>query len=159
MLTKEHIYDLLNSDGSILSAGGDKIGSIGQIYADDETGQPAWVTARTGLFGTSVSFVPLGGAHVQGSDIVVPYTKEQVADAPRVDGDGHLEPSDEDRLHKHYQRGGRVTPADVAAGRTGTERDAGFAAGRSGTYDAADASDTVGLEPTGADGVDGIPRR
>ncbi|GAA1275126.1 PRC-barrel domain-containing protein [Arthrobacter pascens] len=159
MLTKEHIDDLLNGGGSILSAGGDKIGSIGQIYADDNTGQPAWVTARTGLFGTSVSFVPLGGAHLQGRDIVVPYTKDQVADAPRVDGDGHLEPSDEDRLHKHYQRGGRVTAADVAAGRTGTERDAGFAAGRSGTYDAADASDTVGLEPIETDGVDGIRRR
>lgn len=47
MLAKEHIDDLLSNDGNILSAIGDKIGSPGQIYADDADGQPTWVTART----------------------------------------------------------------------------------------------------------------
>jgi uncharacterized protein (TIGR02271 family) len=156
MLTKEHIDDLLNKDGNIVSADGDKIGSIGQIYADDDNGQPTWVTARTGLFGTSESFVPLEGARLEGSDIVVPYTKDQVKDAPRVDTDGHLEPSEEDRLYEHYQL--NATYRDTAAdwdgdelgGREGdAERDAAFAAGRSGTYAAAGAADTVGHDTSG----------
>lgn len=151
MLTKEHIDDLLNKDGNILSADGDKIGSIGQIYADDDNGQPTWVTARTGLFGTSESFIPLEGARVEGSDVVVPYTKDQVKDAPRVDADGHLEPSEEDRLYEHYQLNGTYRDAgadrdgDELGGREGNaERDAAFAAGSSGTYAAAGAADTVG---------------
>src|SRR5687768_9142914 len=37
---------------------GDKIGSASEIYLDDETGQPEWITLRTGLFGTKESFVP-----------------------------------------------------------------------------------------------------
>ena len=165
MLTKEHIDDLLNKDGNILSADGDKIGSIGQIYADDDNGQPTWVTARTGLFGTSESFVPLEGARLEGSDIVVPYTKDQVKDAPRVDTDGHLEPSEEDRLYEHYQlnatyrenaadRGG-----DELGGREGdAERDAAFAAGRSGTYAAAGAADTVGHDTSGPSTDDAMTR-
>ena len=165
MLTKEHIDDLLNKDGNILSADGDKIGSIGQIYADDDNGQPTWVTARTGLFGTSESFVPLEGARLEGSDIVVPYTKDQVKDAPRVDTDGHLEPSEEDRLYEHYQLNAiyRDTAADrdgdELGGREGdAERDAAFAAGRSGTYAAAGAADTVGHDTSGPSTDDAMTR-
>ncbi|MCC2661993.1 MAG: photosystem reaction center subunit [Arthrobacter sp.] len=165
MLTKEHIDDLLNKDGNILSADGDKIGSIGQIYADDDNGQPTWVTARTGLFGTSESFIPLEGARLEGSDIVVPYTKDQVKDAPRVDTDGHLEPSEEDRLYEHYQL--NATYRDKAADRDGdelggregdAERDAAFAAGRSGTYAAAGAADTVGHDTSGPSTDDAMTR-
>ncbi|MGZ4556794.1 MAG: PRC-barrel domain-containing protein, partial [Mycobacteriaceae bacterium] len=36
----------------IYSAEGDKIGRAGQVYLDDETGRPEWVTVHTGLFGT-----------------------------------------------------------------------------------------------------------
>ncbi|MBT2520344.1 PRC and DUF2382 domain-containing protein [Arthrobacter sp. ISL-28] len=170
MLAKEHIDDLLNRDGNVLSTDGDKIGSIGQIYADDDNGQPTWVTARTGLFGTSESFVPLEGARIEGSDIVVPYSKDQVKDAPRVDTDGHLDPSEEDRLYEHYQLNGAVTYSDATAGQntgaaygeTGypaTERDAGFAAtGRDGTYNTADASDTVGRDTSGPTTDDAMTR-
>ena len=59
MLTTENIDDLLQRNGNVLSADGDKIGSVGQVYADDADGQPTWVTVKTGLFGTSESFVPL----------------------------------------------------------------------------------------------------
>ncbi len=117
MITKEHIDDLLNRKGNILSTEGDKIGSIGQVYADDETGQPSWVTAKTGLFGSSESFVPLEGARIEGDDVVVPYHKDLVKDAPRVDTDGHLEPSEEERLYQHYQLGGGRTYTDATTGR------------------------------------------
>jgi uncharacterized protein (TIGR02271 family) len=167
MLAKEHIDDLLNKDGSILSVDGGKIGSIGQIYADDDNGQPTWVTARTGLFGTSGSFIPLEGARLEGSDIVVPYTKDQVKDAPRVETDGHLEPAEEDRLYEHYQLNGTGTHADAATGHndsdldgrdTNAERDAAFAAGRSGNYHAADAADTVGRDSSGPTTDDAMTR-
>jgi hypothetical protein len=76
MLAKEHIDDLLQSNGNVVATDGAKIGSIGQVYADDDNGQPTWVTVKTGLFGTSESFVPLAGAHSEGGDIVVPYTDD-----------------------------------------------------------------------------------
>ncbi|MET1065388.1 MAG: PRC and DUF2382 domain-containing protein [Arthrobacter sp.] len=127
MLAKEHIDDLLQRNGSVVSSDGSKIGSIGQVYADDNTGQPTWVTAKTGLFGTSETFVPLEGARVEGSDVVVPYTKDQVKDAPRVDTDGHLEPSEEDRLYSHYSLGGgNRTYTDATGGRDADYRGTDF---------------------------------
>ena len=50
MLAKEHIDDLLNRNGDVLSTDGDKIGSVGQVYADDDDGQPTWVTVKTRAF-------------------------------------------------------------------------------------------------------------
>jgi uncharacterized protein (TIGR02271 family) len=124
MLTKENIEGLLSNSGNVVSQDGNKIGSIGQVYVDDETDQPNWVTVKTGLFGTSESFVPLEGARIEGNDIVVPYDKELVKDAPRVDADGHLEPTEEDRLYAHYQLSdGGVSYSDATTG-----RDAGTAA-------------------------------
>jgi uncharacterized protein (TIGR02271 family) len=166
MLAKEHIDDLLQRNGSILSTDGAKIGSIGQVYADDDNGQPTWATVKTGLFGTSESFVPLEGARVEGSDLVVPYTKDQVKDAPRVDADGHLEPTEEDRLYAHYGLGGQTyteatTGRDADFATTGrdadfatTDRTAGVAAGG---YDT-DARGTVGHDTSGPTTDDAMTR-
>jgi uncharacterized protein (TIGR02271 family) len=147
MIAKEHIDDLLNRNGNILSTDGDKIGSIGQVYTDDENGQPTWVTAKTGLFGTSETFVPLEGAQVRGHDIVVPYAKDLVKDAPRVDVDGHLEPAEEDRLYQHYQLSGVRTYSDA-----NTDRDSGVAGADNGRYEGQERTGTVGQERTGTVG-------
>jgi uncharacterized protein (TIGR02271 family) len=108
MLNRENLESLLNRSGNVIGSDGEKIGSIGQLYADDDTGEPTWVTVKTGLFGTSQSFVPVEGAHTQGDDLVVPFTKEHVKDAPRVDVDGHLTPEEEDQLYTYYERGART---------------------------------------------------
>lgn len=108
MLNRENIESLLNKGGNVVGSDGGKIGPIGQLYADDDTGEPTWVTVKTGLFGTSQSFVPVEGAHSQGDDLVVPYSKDHVKDAPRVDVDGHLTPEEEDRLYSYYERGART---------------------------------------------------
>ena len=87
---------------SVVSSDGDNLGTINQIYTSDTTGDPAWVTLKTGLFGGKESFVPLAGATFEGDDIHVPVTKQVVHDAPRVDADGHLEVAEEDELYRYY---------------------------------------------------------
>ena len=102
---------------------GDKIGSVGHVYLDDETGQPEFASVNTGLFGMKETFVPIANASVDGDRLVVPFTKDQVKDAPNVDVDsGHLDQSEERRLYEHY-------------GMTYTERtsDSGLPAGGVGT--------------------------
>jgi uncharacterized protein (TIGR02271 family) len=146
MLTRENIENLLNRGGKVMASDGEKIGSIGQLYADDDTGEPTWVTVRTGLFGTHESFVPVEGARVEGDDLVVPYTKDHVKDAPRVDTDGHLEPDEEDRLYAHYEREARAySETDFAADRDAADRDVDYAG---------DADLNAGTRPAGAVGRD-----
>ena len=111
---------------------GDKIGKVGQVYLDDTTGQPEWVTVRTGLFGTRESFVPLAAARVEGDELVVDVSKDRVKDAPQIDEDGHLSEQQEAELYSYYG----VSPG--AFGRDtgptdGYPADGGYAAGTSGT--------------------------
>ncbi|MET4096300.1 PRC-barrel domain-containing protein, partial [Arthrobacter sp. UYCu712] len=66
MIAKEDIDGLVKGHGNVMSPDGEKIGGIGQVYLDDDTDKPSWVTVKTGLFGLRESFVPLEGAWIQG---------------------------------------------------------------------------------------------
>ena len=100
MLTLDQIRGL---DGStVYDNTGDKIGKLGQVFLDDQTGEPEWVTINTGLFGTSESFVPLSTATTDANGLRVGYSKDMVKDAPKIDADQHLSPEDEQRLYDYY---------------------------------------------------------
>lgn len=100
MITTDQAQGLVGRP--VVGEGDDKIGKVGQVYLDDDSGQPEWVTVNTGLFGNSESFVPLGQATVDGDTLRVPYAKDTVKDAPRVAADGHLDKADEAELYRYY---------------------------------------------------------
>jgi uncharacterized protein (TIGR02271 family) len=81
---------------------GDRIGTIESIYVDDQSGEPEWALVNTGLFGTKSSFVPLAQATASGDQVQVPYEKQLVKDAPRIDTDQHLSEAEEQELWRHY---------------------------------------------------------
>jgi uncharacterized protein (TIGR02271 family) len=85
-----------------IDSNGDKVGKVGQVYLDDQTGQPAWVTVTTGLFGTKQSFAPLQGAAVEGDDVRLAVPKDLIKDAPNIDDDGHMAESEQQTLFQHY---------------------------------------------------------
>jgi uncharacterized protein (TIGR02271 family) len=87
---------------TLIDRDGDRIGTIDAIYLDDQTGQPEWALVNTGLFGTKSTFVPLAQATQTGDEVRVPYDKQLVKDAPRIDPDGHLSEAEERRLWRHY---------------------------------------------------------
>ena len=89
-------------DADVYGPDGTKIGSAGQIYLDDDSGQPEWVAVRTGLFGAKESFVPLAEATLSGDRLDVPFGKDKVKDAPNIDTDGELSPAQEDELYRYY---------------------------------------------------------
>lgn len=105
MINTNEIQNLLAGGGTVVGNDGEKIGKFGQVFLDDETGNPEWVTVRTGLFGMSESFIPLEGASVQGDTVTVAYDKQMVKDAPRIDDEnGHLSREDEEELYRYYNR-------------------------------------------------------
>lgn len=87
---------------TLIDAEGDKVGDVSQVYLDDQSGEPDWVTVRTGFFGTNESFVPLRGATLAGTELRVPYTKAEIKQAPNFDAAHHLDVGDENRLYRHY---------------------------------------------------------
>jgi uncharacterized protein (TIGR02271 family) len=103
----------------------EKIGKVGQLYMDDQTGEPTFVTVSTGLFGTRETFVPLRDAREENGDLYVPYTKDFIKDAPNMDPDEHLSEEEQDRLYAYYGLGGAATDTSGAAGAAGTDQDTG----------------------------------
>jgi len=83
---------------------GNKIGTVGQVYLDDQTGQPDWITVNTGLFGMKENFAPLAGSSFTGDDLVLPYDKTVVKDSPSISDASHLDPDDEQSLYSYYQQ-------------------------------------------------------
>ncbi len=87
---------------TLVDSEGEKIGTVSQLYEDTDTGAPEWVLVKTGLLGTSETFVPVANATSEGDQLRVPYTKSQIKDAPNVEASGELSTEDEDRLYQHY---------------------------------------------------------
>ena len=86
-----------------IDAQGSKIGSIGQVYVDDETGMPDWITVNTGLFGTKESFAPLYGSSVTGEGVVLPFGKDVVKGAPSIKDAAHLDADEQEALYTYYE--------------------------------------------------------
>jgi uncharacterized protein (TIGR02271 family) len=88
---------------TVFDRSGEKIGSIADVYYDDQTGRPEWMTVSTGWLGSKTQFVPIAGTSTQGDDIVVEYDKDLIKEAPSVDvDDAHLDEDEERRLYRHY---------------------------------------------------------
>jgi uncharacterized protein (TIGR02271 family) len=87
---------------TMVDGDGDRIGSIEGIYADDQSGEPEWALVKTGLFGTKSTFVPIAQASQRNNDVQVPYDKQLVKDAQRVEADQHLSEAEEQQLWRHY---------------------------------------------------------
>lgn len=119
MMNRDDIDGLIQSKGNVISVDGETIGAMGQIYVDDAMDRPSWATVTTGLFGSHESFFPLEGARIDGSNLVIPYSKALVKDAPRVEPEGELEPDEQDRLYRHYQRDGGLQTYSESRGMPG----------------------------------------
>jgi uncharacterized protein (TIGR02271 family) len=95
---------LQNMEGrTAVDTDGAKLGKIGQVYLDDQSGQPLWVTIHTGLFGTKESFAPLYGSRTDGDDLRLAVSKDMVKDAPGIEADGRIEGAENEALYTYYE--------------------------------------------------------
>ena len=100
-------------DAVVFDNHGEKVGGVGQVFLDEESGQPSWVTVRTGLFGLKESFVPLVEARLEDGVLHVGFSKDFIKDAPRQDPETPMTVAEEDALQAYY--GTEDEPNKVAA--------------------------------------------
>jgi len=129
MITFEQMKDSMNAGANVLSEDGAVLGPMGQLYVDDATGDPSWVTVATHSSGNPESFAPLVGAELDGQNVRVPYSHSAVHDSPKMSQDGHLSPEEEKHLLRYYglmdpKEG--VDPEDVAGNPAGGRRQDAF---------------------------------
>ena len=164
MQTQTQVRELMGM--SVTDTHGTKVGTIKQVYLNDDSGSPEWVTVHTGWFGMRESFVPLSGSRKNQDMLQVPYDKETIKGAPNVDADEHLSHAQIVDLYRHYgvrppggrREGGKgdmkgdmkgdtsraATEDTSTTGTTGTTGTAGPAAA-TGTAGTAGAAGTAGM--------------
>jgi uncharacterized protein (TIGR02271 family) len=89
-------------DQDLVDSNHDRIGKISEVYVDRETGEPKFVAVKTGLLGSKSSVVPIEEGQGHGDHVAVPYSKDQVKDAPNIDADAELSEAEEQRLFEYY---------------------------------------------------------
>ncbi|ADB29991.1 hypothetical protein Kfla_0886 [Kribbella flavida DSM 17836] len=100
MSTAQELERTIGQD--VYDVDGQKVGTAANLYASDLSGEPEWVTVRTGLFGNKETFVPLAGAHAEQDGLHVGAHKDAIKDAPRIDDQGHLSEAEAAELYRHY---------------------------------------------------------
>ncbi len=88
-------------DMVVVDASGDWVGTVSEVYLDEQKGEPVWATVRIGWFGHG-SFVPLTGVDITGIRLRAPYDKATIEAAPRHDTCAPLTPAEEDALYAYY---------------------------------------------------------
>lgn len=79
-----------------------KLGVVESVYADIRSGQPQWAAVRSGLFGTDVSLIPLAKAECDNRSLRIPYSVQQVRDAPHRASGTVMSHKEEANLFRHY---------------------------------------------------------
>ena len=148
MLSEQDARQAIGS--TVYSTNGEKIGKVGQLFLDDETQSPEFITVNTGLFGTNETFIPVADAELSGDRLTVPFEKDKVKDAPNVAADGgHLDQDEERRLYEYYGLSYSESRSDtgLAGGVAG-----GVGGGVDNGYDRTDT--TTGYSDTTTTGTD-----
>ncbi|WP_053617619.1 PRC and DUF2382 domain-containing protein [Nocardiopsis sp. NRRL B-16309] len=112
----------------VLDDQGQNIGKIKQVFLDERTNEPTWVSVHTGLFGLKETLVPLKGSRHVEDDIQVPYDKTTVKDAPNVEGGHNLTDEEKAVISDYFARHGSVPrqaggEADRMTGTAATPRE------------------------------------
>ena len=132
------IEDLANA--TAYDVDGDKVGGVKDVYVNDTTGQPDFVSVNHGLFGGGDSIVPLRGHTLRDGELHLAFQKDRIEDAPDLDENGHLTTEDQDAFYRHYglentqdvttyETGNRVAETGAAGAAGAAGAGAGYAAG------------------------------
>ena len=85
----------------VYASDGGKIGTVEDIFYDEQTRQPEWIGIGTGFFGTKRVLVPVAGADMRPEGFHIPYSKEQVKGSPDIDSD-EISQETEAELYSYY---------------------------------------------------------
>ena len=115
----------------VYASDGGKIGTVEEIFYDEQTRQPEWIGVGTGFFGTKRVLVPVAGADMRSEGFHIPYSKDQVKGSPDIDSD-EISQKTEAELYSYYgleyserrsdtglPKGGRKRGVDTSVDREG----------------------------------------
>ncbi|MGH7666431.1 MAG: PRC-barrel domain-containing protein [Candidatus Dormibacteria bacterium] len=86
----------------VVDAGGDKIGTLEEIYYDEETDQPLFLGVKVGLLNQHLTLVPYSGISVGKDYLLTDRAKSLVKSAPTLALGAELPQDEEAKIFEHY---------------------------------------------------------
>lgn len=111
MLSSNNIQSIIGA--TVFGPDDVKLGRVDQVFVDAADGHPTWAEVNIGGLGHHTRFVPLQHAAWENDDVHVPYDKDLVKDAPKIDGEDGLSPEQERELSRHYAGGADARDEDA----------------------------------------------
>ncbi|MGW6918584.1 PRC-barrel domain-containing protein [Kitasatospora sp. NPDC054939] len=89
---------------AVLDEKGRKIGTLESVYVETASDEPCFATVTVGMpTRKRLVFVPLDGAVVGPAYVRVPFSRNQVKQAPSIGTDDVLPAADEPAVFAHYE--------------------------------------------------------
>jgi uncharacterized protein YrrD len=102
-MTRERLEEIRGTP--VYSGDREKIGTVEDVYFDVPSGQPEWIAVGAGILSSHHTLVPMRGASFEEDGLIVPFTKEQVKEAPEVMPDA-ISPHLENEMLTYYRQQG-----------------------------------------------------
>lgn len=110
----QNVQELFDTD--VVGPDGEQIGSVEQIFADDVTGTPTFITVRNA---DRECCIPVSGADLGENAITIPFSKDVVDAAPTAPDTEELSLEQETSLYRYY---GIRPPRRSTVGRSDSEQ-------------------------------------
>jgi hypothetical protein len=78
------------------------LGVVEGIYTDIRSGYPQWAAIQSGLFGTDVSIIPLTATEHDDRSLRIPYSVQELRNAPHRAPSTAMSHKEEVNLFRHY---------------------------------------------------------
>ena len=86
---------------TVVDIDGTKVGDVVDFYFDAGTNEAEWLVVEGGLLGQRQALVPVDGTRREGDELVTPYPKDLILDAPSIEA-ASLDLEAEQALYQHY---------------------------------------------------------
>ena len=107
-------------DCEVVDGQGNRIGPVENVWLDPATEQPEFIAVKTGAVMGRTHLVPVAGAQIDDANrqLRVPYSQDQIKNAPHFPDDADLSEAEEQGVYDHYglRRSEAPSPTGLASG-------------------------------------------
>ncbi len=101
-ITLEQARQLVEHQTRVLDDTAEPVGTLAQIYVDEDTEEPLWAAVVFEQPSTVETVVPILDASITDGDLVTRYPRSVIETAPKVTAGDELPWVEEERLRAHY---------------------------------------------------------
>jgi len=102
MITRDEAERVVDEEGQAWTQKRDALGPVVRVFLDEYTGWPSFMTVQLNETSAHETFVALHEAVLEGADVLVPYDRDRVHNAPTVSAGQDLSLGEEDELFDYY---------------------------------------------------------